>query len=78
MKVNLKCFAQLVKENVCDYKGSTPHELPEDSSVNDLINRLGLPREDIKVIFVNNTIVSADTVLRDGDNLALAPVTGGM
>jgi len=78
MKVNLKCFAQLAKENVCDYKGSTPHELPEDSSVNDLINRLGLPREDIKVIFVNNTIVSADTVLRDGDNLALAPVTGGM
>ena len=78
MKVNLKCFAQLVKEQVCDYKESTPHELPEGSTVSDLIERLGLPREEIKVIFVNNTIVSAGTVLRNGDNVALAPVTGGM
>jgi len=78
MKVNLKCFAQLVKEQVCDYKESTPHELPEGSTVSDLIERLGLPREEVKVIFVNNTIVAAGTVLRNGDNVALAPVTGGM
>jgi sulfur carrier protein ThiS len=78
MKVNLKCFAQLAKKQVCDYKESTPHELPEGSTVSDLIERLGLPREEIKVIFVNNTIVAAGTLLRNGDNVALAPVTGGM
>ena len=78
MKVNLKCFAQLVKEQVCDYKESTPHELTEGATVSDLIERLGLPREEIKIIFVNNTIVAAGTVLRNGDNVALAPVTGGM
>ena len=78
MKVNLKCFAQLAKEQVCDYKASTPHELPEGSTVSDLIERLGLPREEIKVIFVNNTIVAAGTLLRNDDNVALAPVTGGM
>jgi sulfur carrier protein ThiS len=78
MNVNLKCFAQLAKEQVCDYKGSTPHELPDGSSVSDLITRLGLPREEVKVIFVNHTIVTAETVLKDGDQVALAPVTGGM
>lgn len=78
MKVNLKCFAQLAKEQICDYKESTPHELPEGATVSDLIERLGLPREEIKVIFVNNTIVAAGTLLRNGDNVALAPVTGGM
>jgi sulfur carrier protein ThiS len=78
MKVNFKCFAQLAKEKVCDYKECTPHELPEGSTVSDLIERLGLPREEIKVIFVNNTIVAAGTLLRNGDNVALAPVTGGM
>ena len=78
MKVNLKCFAKLAKEQVCDYKESTPHELPEGSTVSNLVERLGLPREEIKVIFVNNTIVAAETVLRSGDNVALAPVTGGM
>ena len=43
-----------------------------------LIESLGLPREEIKLIFVNNVIVTAETVLRNGDNVALAPVTGGM
>jgi sulfur carrier protein ThiS len=78
MKVNLKCFAQLAKEQVCDYKESTPHELPEESTVGELIEQLGLPRDEIKLIFVNSTIVTAGTVLRNGDNVALAPVTGGM
>lgn len=78
MKVNLKCFAQLVKEQVCDYKETTPHELPEGATVSGLIEQLGLSREEIKIIFVNNTIVADGTVLRNGDNVALAPVTGGM
>ncbi|MFZ4859425.1 MAG: MoaD/ThiS family protein [Desulfuromonadaceae bacterium] len=78
MKVNLKCFAQLAKEQVCDYKESTPHELTEGATVSDLIEQLGLPREEIKIVFVNNSIVAAGTVLRNGDNVALAPVTGGM
>jgi len=78
MNVSIKCFAQLAKEQVCDHKQSTPHELPEGSTVSDLIERLGLPREEIKIIFVNNTIVTTGTVLRNGDKVALAPVTGGM
>jgi sulfur carrier protein ThiS len=78
MKVNLKCFAQLAKEKVCDYTESTPHELPEGATVAALIERLGLPQKDIKLIFVNSAIVSAETVLSNGDNVALAPVTGGM
>ena len=78
MNVNLKCFAQLAKEQVCDYKESTLHELAEGATVSDLIEQLGLPREEIKIVFVNNSIVAAGTVLRNGDNVALAPVTGGM
>ena len=78
MIVNLKCFAQLAKEQICDYKESTPHELTEGATVSDLIELLGLPREEIKIVFVNNSIVTAGTVLRNGDNVALAPVTGGM
>jgi sulfur carrier protein ThiS len=78
MKVNVKCFATLVKDQVCDYKGSKQYEMPENSKVSDLIAKLGLPREEIHIIFVNNTIVGADAVLHDGDNVGLAPVTGGM
>jgi hypothetical protein len=41
MKVNVKCFAKLAKDQVCDYKGSTQYEMPEKSKVSDLIAKLG-------------------------------------
>jgi molybdopterin synthase sulfur carrier subunit len=78
MKVNVKCFATLVKDQVCDYKGSTQYEMHEKSKVSDIIAKLGLPLKEIHIIFLNNTIVGPDAELHDGDNVALAPATGGM
>jgi molybdopterin synthase sulfur carrier subunit len=78
MKVNVKCFATLVKDQVCDYKGSMQYEMPEKSKVSDLIAKLGLPLEEIHIIFLNHIIVGPGAELHDGDNIGLAPVTGGM
>jgi molybdopterin converting factor small subunit len=39
---------------------------------------LGLPQDEIKVIFVNNKKVGLGTVLRDGDQLGLSPPVAGM
>lgn len=78
MNVLVKCFAQLAKNEACDYHGSTPHSLAGGSSVKDLINKLGFRHEEIKIIYVNNRIVPPETPLKDGDNVALAPATGGM
>jgi sulfur carrier protein ThiS len=78
MKVKVKCFSTLVKENVCDYKGSTEHELPAGGTVKDLIAKLGLNMDEIKIIFVNNKEVEAGTVLKEGDQIGMSPVTGGM
>lgn len=78
MRVNVKCFARLSKDQVCDYKHSTQHEMSQGATISDLIAKLGLRREDIKIIFLNNSLEQAGAVLHDGDNVALAPVTGGM
>lgn len=78
MKIAVKCFSTLVKENVCDYQGATEHEIPAGTTVNELIGTLALPVDDIKIVFVNSKEVGAETVLRDGDKVAFSPVTGGM
>ncbi|MGD9043703.1 MAG: MoaD/ThiS family protein [Desulfobacterales bacterium] len=78
MKVNLKCFANLADEDSCDYKGSTPYDLPDGQTVHDLIKHAGLDHEDVKVAFVNSRKVELDTVLSDGDQVGLAPAIGGM
>ena len=78
MKVNLKCFSKLVNTETCDYKESTPYELDDGQSVEDLVSRAGLAKEDIKIVFINSRKVDFDTVLADGDNVGLAPSVGGM
>jgi molybdopterin converting factor small subunit len=78
MKVHLKCFSKLVSEETCDYKDSTPYELDDGQSVADLVNRAGLDKEDITIVFVNSRKMDFDTVLTDGDQVGLAPSVGGM
>ncbi|MGM0656749.1 MAG: MoaD/ThiS family protein [Thermodesulfobacteriota bacterium] len=78
MKVQLKCFATLAEGDVCDFRDSVQNEITEGETVNALVERLGLPRKDVKVIFVNNKVAGFDTVLKDGDRVALSPPVGGM
>ncbi|ABA88835.1 hypothetical protein Pcar_1591 [Syntrophotalea carbinolica DSM 2380] len=78
MKVNVKCFANLSKEGTCDYHGSTPCEIPDKGTVMDVVKKLDLNGDDIKIIFVNHKEVTLDSVLKEGDQVALSPKTGGM
>jgi molybdopterin converting factor small subunit len=78
MRINLKCFATLVNPDTCDYKDSTAYNLDDGQTVEDLVQRAGVDRNDVKVAFVNNRVVGFDTVLSDGDQVGLAPAVGGM
>lgn len=78
MKVSLRCFANLVKKDVCDYRESTAYDLPPGAKVTNLIDNLGFRGEEIKLVYVNNVIVPQNTQLHEGDRIAFAPATGGM
>ena len=71
-------FSKLVNAETCDYKDSTPYDLDNGQSVEDLISRAGIAKEDVKIVFVNSRKVDFDTVLTDGDQVGLAPSVGGM
>jgi len=78
MKVNVKCFSTLVNPDTCDYKDSSAYDLADGQTVEDLVQRAGIAREDVKIAFVNSRIVDFDTVLSEGDRVGLAPAIGGM
>jgi molybdopterin converting factor small subunit len=78
MKVYLKCFASLSDNYECDYKDSSPQEVSSGQTVEDLIQKKGISKEEVKVIFVNGKKVNFDTALNDGDQIGLAPAVGGM
>lgn len=73
MRVTIKCFATL-----------TPHTPAGDvweqdtlGTVADLMIELGVPADQVKLIFVNGRSVEADTQLADGDRVGLFPPVGG-
>jgi sulfur carrier protein ThiS len=78
MKVDLKCFANLVNPDTCDFKESTAYELDDGQTVEHLLHRAGIGREEVKIAFVNSRVVNFDTVLSEGDRIGLAPAVGGM
>ena len=78
MNVDLKCFSSLANAESCDYRGSQSYRLTDGQTVGDLVEKVGIEKNDVKVAFVNSKIVDFDTVLADGDRVGLAPAIGGM
>ena len=78
MKINLKCFSKLADADACDYKNSTTYNLADGQTVEDLVQRAGIARQDVKIAFVNSRKAAFETVLSDGDRVGLAPAVGGM
>jgi molybdopterin converting factor small subunit len=54
-----------------------PVELPAGATVGDLIEQLGLPAGEVKIVFVNALFRDQDHVLADGDELGIFPPVGG-
>jgi molybdopterin converting factor small subunit len=52
-------------------------ELAEGTTVDQLVEKLELPKKQVKVVFVNNTIRRGDYPLTDGDEVGIFPPVGG-
>ncbi|MBC7235804.1 MAG: MoaD/ThiS family protein [Chloroflexi bacterium] len=52
-------------------------EVPEGATVGALLAQLGLPREEVKVTFVNGRAVQENHPLRHGDEVGVFPPIGG-
>lgn len=79
MKVRVKLFASLGSFNPQGGLPGTPFELelPSGATLNDLMERLQLPTEQVKVCFVNSRIQPPDFVLGEGDDVGIFPPVGG-
>lgn len=74
MVISLKCFAQL---GVYLPENAEAYALEPGDTVAAVMERLGLPQAEVKLVFVNGLKAGFDTVLRDGDRLGLFPAVGG-
>ncbi len=87
MQVSVKLFATLVRHvsqttlanHPQGVRAGTPLEveLPADSTLADLVAHLGLPDEEIRMIFVNGRARELDYGLAAGDQVGIFPPVGG-
>ena len=87
MKIQVKLFATLARSVSGPIiarhpKGIRPGlplevELPESSTLADLVAHMGLPREELKLMFVNGRARELDHRLDPGDEVGLFPPVGG-
>ena len=54
-----------------------PVEVAEGTTVGQLLDHLRLPADEVKIVFVNNTVREAGHVLHDGDEMGIFPPVGG-
>jgi len=53
-------------------------ELPDGSRVADLLDKLGVPKNETKQVFVNGRLQLSDYVLKDGEEVGIfPPIAGG-
>ncbi len=73
MRVNVKCFATLAEKSppggVC--------QVSEGADAARLMQILGVPAAEVKLIFINRVAAEPDSPLRDGDRVGLFPAVGG-
>jgi molybdopterin synthase sulfur carrier subunit len=78
MKVSVRLYATLRRHRPGLGLGEAfAVELPEGTTVGQLVASLGLPKEEVKVTFVNGLAQQADHPLVDGDQVGIFPPVGG-
>jgi sulfur-carrier protein len=76
--VRVKAFATLT-QHLPDAMPGQPMEinLPASATIQMLVEQIGLPRGEVKVVFVNGRARPPDWELADGDEIGIFPPVGG-
>jgi len=74
MHVSIRCFATLSRFTPAEAEA---FPVAQGETVAALVKRLGVPPDDLKLVFVNGGHVGLDASLADGDRVGLFPAVGG-
>jgi len=78
MKIEVNLYATLKRymENGTGGKSSVI-DVEDGTCVKDIIQKLKIPGDLVKLIFINGVHAKRDTILKDGDRMGLFPPVGG-
>ena len=78
IEIKVKLFGHL-RNYLLKEKQSTAHiEIDAGSTIQDLFEKLDIPEDEVKLVYVNHRRVSEEYVLESGDQVGIfPPIAGG-
>jgi molybdopterin converting factor small subunit len=78
MKIEVNLYATF-KRYIKNETGANPSamDVEDGACVKDMIQKLKIPADSVKLIFINGVHAKIDTIFKDGDRLGLFPPVGG-
>lgn len=77
-KVELRLFGHLREYLSIQGQPGVQMEMPDGSSIQDLIEKLGIPPSDPKIVLVNGLHAPKEQLLQEGDRVSIfPPIAGG-
>jgi molybdopterin synthase sulfur carrier subunit len=79
MKVEFRLYASLARYMPDQGIRAASHvmDVNEGATIGRLLERLRVPREQVKIIFLNGIHATGDEVLKDGDRVGIFPLVAG-
>jgi len=79
MKIEVVLYAQLACRLPGERAGnSCPMDVQDGCAISDVLTSLDIPLDSPKILFINGRHAKEDTILKEGDRLAVfPPIAGG-
>lgn len=77
MQIELRVYTGLERFTGSRYGELIPVQITEGTTILDILKKHGIPEEEVFTSLVNGLHKSFDTILQDGDRVALFPPVGG-
>jgi len=74
MKITLLCYATFAVKSP---ENSEAYPISEGETVSDVLERVGIPIDEVKIVFINGKSSKFDAALKDGDRVGVFPAVGG-
>ena len=74
MNITLLCYATFAVKSP---ENSEAYPISEGETVTDVLGRVGIPIDEVKIVFINGKSSKFDTALQDGDRVGVFPAVGG-
>ncbi|WP_432736014.1 MoaD/ThiS family protein [Maridesulfovibrio sp. FT414] len=74
MTITLLCYATFAAKSP---ENAQNFPIEEGETVSGVLDKIGIPIDEVKIVFINGVSSKFDAVLSDGDRVGIFPAVGG-